>query len=114
MHLPESIRNGIIQAAPKWWNWQTRCVQGAVPYGCAGSNPAFGTKIFRPTAPPPRWGDLVTGAIRFGRLRLPQGRLEESCGRSTIYGTRISLFHAARIISCAPASDTRPVFTIKW
>jgi hypothetical protein len=47
--------------APKWWNWQTRCVQGAVPYGCAGSNPAFGTKISRPTALPPRWGGLLTG-----------------------------------------------------
>ena len=31
-----------IKYMPKWWNRQTRHLEGVVPNGCAGSNPAFG------------------------------------------------------------------------
>ena len=64
MHLPRPVVSGIIGPAPKWWNWQTRCVQGAVPYGCAGSNPAFGTKDFHPAA------HTRGGVISFARANL--------------------------------------------
>ena len=63
---------------PKWRNWQTRYLEGVVPYGRAGSTPAFGTMFLSvfpsraveisPVAAEPKVSDEVRQHISAGRI----------------------------------------------
>ena len=35
----------IMNTLPGWRNWQTRCLEGAVPFGCMSSNLIPGTTV---------------------------------------------------------------------
>jgi hypothetical protein len=51
--LAHTLCRTYIGSKPKWWNWQTRCVQGAVPVGHVGSNPTFGIFLLLKSLIPP-------------------------------------------------------------
>ncbi len=59
MHLQRRSRSGILGRRRSGGTGRHAVFRAQCPYGCAGSNPAFGTKVYHPAALKSRRGDFV-------------------------------------------------------
>ncbi len=91
---------------PKWWNRQTRHLEGVVPNGCAGSNPAFGIFFFITESPM----CLIVIPARYASTRFPGKPLVKINGKPMVihvYQRALKSKLAKKVII---ATDDRRIF----